>query len=79
MSRRKPLRQTMPRTAELIDALREHFGAAQIDQAIRNGLAGGTDFWASEQGHTLGQRPQPPGARFTADQLQLKPKAKPCN
>jgi hypothetical protein len=76
---RKPLRQTMPRTAELIDALREHFGAAEIDQAICNGLAGGTDFWASEQGVTLGNHPAPPGAHFTADQLQLPEKAKPCN
>lgn len=74
---RKPLRQSMPRTAELIDALREHFGAQQIDQSIRNGLAGGTDFWSSEQGVTIGNLPPPPGASFTADQLQLKPKAKP--
>jgi len=76
---RKPLRQTMPRTAELIDALREHFGAPEIDQAIRNGLAGGTDFWAREQGNTLGNLPALPGASFTAHQLQLTPKAQPCN
>lgn len=76
---RKPLRQTMPRTAELIDSLREHFGAEDINVAIRNGLAGGTDFWAGEQGTTLGNRPSPPGASFTAHQLQLTPKAQPCN
>lgn len=74
---RKPLRQTMPRTAELIDSLREHFGAEDINQAVRNGLAGGTDFWASEQGTTLGNRPSPPGASFTADQLHLLTKDKP--
>lgn len=76
---RKPLRQTMPWTAELIDALRAHFGATEIDQAIRNGLAGGTDFWASEQGVTLGNRPAPPGVSFAVDQLHLTPKAKPCS
>lgn len=75
----KPLRLAMPRIAEMIDALREHFGAAAIDQAIRNGLAGGTDFWASENGITLGNRQPPPGASYTVDQLQITPKAKPCN
>ena len=71
---RKPLRLIMPRVAEFIDALRDAFGREIIDQQIRNGLAGGTDFWASEGGHTIGHRPPEPGASFTADQLQLKPR-----
>lgn len=76
---RKPLRLAMPQVAELIDACREAFGRPQIDQQIRNGLAGGTDFWAQENGHTIGHRPPAAGAVFTADQLQLtrKPKATP--
>lgn len=67
----KPLRQAMPRVAEFIDAAREAFGAAAVDRAIRNGMAGGTDFYASEAGHTVGRLPVAPGARFTFDALQI--------
>ena len=72
----KPLRQAMPRVAEFIDAAREAFGAAAVDRAIRNGLAGGTDFHASEGGHTVGHLPAAPGASFTFDQLQITRKSK---
>ena len=72
----KPLRQAMPRVAEFVDAAREAFGAAAVDQAIRNGLAGGTDFHASEGGHTVGHLPAAPGASFTFDQLQITRKSK---
>ena len=72
----KPLRQSMPRVAEFVDAAREAFGAAAVDQAIRNGLAGGTDFHASEGGHTVGHLPAAPGASFTFDQLQITRKSK---
>jgi|AATN01.1.fsa_nt_gi hypothetical protein len=71
-----PLRQAMPRVAEFVDAAREAFGAAAVDQAIRNGLAGGTDFHASEGGHTVGHLPAAPGASFTFDQLQITRKSK---
>lgn len=70
----KPMREAMPKVAEFIDACREAFGAETINRAIRNGMAGGTDFYASEGGHTMGCLLPPPGARFTADQLQLLPK-----
>lgn len=71
---RKPLRQAMPRVAEFIDAVREAFGREMVDQQIRNGIAGGTDFWASENGQTIGHLPPPPGATFHPDQMFLKPR-----
>lgn len=70
----KPMRQAMPKVAEWIDACREAFGAETINRAIRNGMAGGTDFYASEGGNVIGCQMPAPGARFTADQLQLLPK-----
>ena len=71
---KKPLRQAMPKVAEWIDACRESFGAETINRAIRNGLAGGTDFYASEGGNVIGCQMPEPGASFTADQLQITPK-----
>ena len=70
----KPMREAMPKVAEFIDACREAFGDEAVHRAIRNGMAGGTDFYASEGGHTIGCQMPPPGARCTADQLQLLPK-----
>ncbi len=73
----KPLRQAMPRVAEFVDAAREAFGASAVDRAIRNGMAGGTDFLASEAGHTVGHRPAAPGASFSFDELQISPRKEP--
>lgn len=56
MSASKPLRQAMPETAALIDALRDAFGAETINDAIRNGMQGSTDFYASENGHQIGHK-----------------------
>ncbi len=64
----KPLRLAMPHTAGFIDALREAFGASQIDQAIRAGIEGQPTFWARENGQEIGTRCPPPGASFSADQ-----------
>lgn len=64
----KPLRLSMPHTAGFIDALREAFGASQIDQAIRAGIEGQPTFWARENGREIGTRAAPPGASYTADQ-----------
>lgn len=72
----KPLRQAMPRVAEFVDAAREAFGAPAVDRAIRNGLAGGTDFHASEAGRTVGHLPAAPGASFSFDDLQITPPSK---
>jgi len=67
----KPLRLAMPKTAEFVDAIRSAFGASVVDRALRNALAGGTDFFASENGQTIGNRLPPPGASFTVDQLHI--------
>lgn len=50
----KPLRQTMPTVAAWIDELREAFGADGVNAAIRNGVAGGTHFYAEEGGQAIG-------------------------
>ena len=50
----KPLRQIMPTVAAWIDGLREAFGADAINPAIRNGAAGGAQFYAEEGGHSIG-------------------------
>jgi hypothetical protein len=55
----KPLRQTMPTTAAWVDELREAFGADAINPAIRNGVAGGAAFYATEGGHTIGSESMP--------------------
>lgn len=51
---KKPLRQTMPTVAAWVDELREAFGADSINAAIRNGVAGGAAFYATEGGQTIG-------------------------
>lgn len=51
---KKPLREAMPTVAAWIDELREAFGADSINAAIRNGMAGGDHFYASENGHSIG-------------------------
>ena len=55
----KPLRQAMPETAAFIDALREAFGADTINDAIRAGMQGGSDFHAIENGHEIGSPMKP--------------------
>lgn len=50
----KPLRVSMPETAAFIDALREAFGADQVDPSIRAGMRGEPCFYAREGGHQLG-------------------------
>ena len=52
------MRDQMPATAAWIDKLREAFGKESIDQQIRAGLRGKPVFYASENGHTLGTRPE---------------------
>lgn len=50
----KPMRLAMPETAAFIDACREAFGADQINPSLKNGAQGGSDFYARENGHTIG-------------------------
>ena len=67
----QPLRMTMPKTAAFVDACRSAFGAEMVDRALRNAMAGGTDFFAAENGRTIGSQLPPAGASFTVDQLQI--------
>lgn len=50
----KPLRDSMPTVAAWVDELREAFGADSINAAIRNGVAGGAAFYATEGGQSIG-------------------------
>lgn len=55
-NKNKGLRETMPTVAGWVDDLRAAFGADSINASIKNGMAGGTDFWASENGTEIGNR-----------------------
>ncbi|MFT4066680.1 hypothetical protein [Paraburkholderia sp.] len=44
----------MPKVAAWVSSLREAFGGAVIDDAIRRGRAGEPTFFASENGRTVG-------------------------
>ena len=49
------LREAMPTTAAFIDAMREAFGAKEINAAIKGGMAGQPNhFHAVENGQTAG-------------------------
>lgn len=63
------LRGRMPRVAAFVEALRAVGWGPDVDAALRNAKAGGTDFWASEGGIEFGARPAASGASFSADQL----------
>ena len=49
----------MPTVAAWVDELREAFGADGINAAIRNGVAGGAAFYATEGGHSIGSAAMP--------------------
>jgi hypothetical protein len=68
---KKPLRQTMPTVAAWIDSLREAFGADAVNPAIRNGAAGGSHFYAEENGHAIGCEAMPGGHVVTVAQMVL--------
>lgn len=77
----KPMRQAMPTVAHWIDELRAVFGADMINNAIRNGMAGGTDFYARENGHQLGHpmsvNPEKVVSLTDIPISPMKPKGKP--
>ena len=50
----KPLRETMPTVAAIIDDLRDAFGAEDINPSIKGGMAGVPTFYARENGHEIG-------------------------
>ena len=68
---KKPLRQTMPTVAAWVDELRAAFGADAINPAIRNGAAGGSYFYAEENGHAIGCEAIPGGQGVNAAQMVL--------
>lgn len=68
---KKPLRQTMPTVAAWVDELREAFGAGAINPALRNGVAGGALFYATEGGHSIGCDAMPGGRVVSAAQMVL--------
>ena len=67
------LRDEIPKTAALIDDLRDAFGADEINALIKAGLHGAGTFWASENGREIGSRPPPPaaGSGITADRMVI--------
>src|SRR3990172_6179007 len=72
----KPLRQTMPTVAAWVDELREAFGADAINPAIRNGVAGGAAFYATEGGHTIGSAAIPGKRVLRLSEITLPPPLK---
>lgn len=48
------MREEMPETARFIDALRDAFGADQVDPSIRAGMRGQPRFFAREAGRQVG-------------------------
>lgn len=62
MVKKLDLREEMPVTAALIADFRAVFGAANINDVIRRGMAGEPVFFATENGHVVGT-PMPPTVR----------------
>lgn len=55
MSEKGTMREAMPQAAAFVDAMREAFGADQVDPSIRAGMCGEPNkFWAREAGHEVG-------------------------
>jgi hypothetical protein len=59
MAKKLDLREAMPVTAALIDQFREAFGAENIHDVIRRGMAGEPVFYASENGQEIGTLGRP--------------------
>jgi len=70
----KPMRQAMPTVASWIDELREAFGADQINPSLKAGMQGGSDFYASENGHEIGSKyPIDPSRAVSLADCQIGP------
>lgn len=53
--KKSSMREAMPQVAAFVDAMREAFGADQVDPSIRAGMRGEPNrFWAREAGLELG-------------------------
>ncbi len=80
---RENTRAQMPLDTAFIDAMRAAFGTDEIDNQIRRGLHAdcppALSFFATENGHTIGQRYVHAGAIVSGCDLMLaivKPEAK---
>lgn len=69
MGQPENLRAEMPQTAAWIDELRAAFGADTINNAIRAGMKGGADFYASENGREIGRKDERVGIPLSKCQL----------
>lgn len=70
------LRESMPKTAEFIDAMREAFGTEEINAAIRKGVGGiPGKFHAIENGNEVGT-PFPECFSVSGDALLPNPRRK---
>ena len=65
------MREVMPFTTSVIDELRLHFGADQIDPSIRDGMAGLPRFFASENGREVGTRTDVGPNAYVLDEAAL--------
>lgn len=59
MSQKGRLRAQMPLVAEFVDALRAEGYGPDVDDALRNAMAGGCDFYAEEAGQVFGKPYRP--------------------
>ena len=67
----KPMRQAMPTVAAWVDELREAFGLDAVNPALRNGAQGGCEFYAEENGQTIGCEAMPGRHVVTAADMVL--------
>lgn len=71
------MRDKMPACAAFIDSLREVFGREEIDDAIRRGLHPTCPphlrFFATENGHAIGRRPEDFGQWISAAEMVIRP------
>ena len=73
----KSLREEMPAVTAFIDDLRQAFGAAQINAAIKAGIDGQPTFYASENGREIGtKRPRNPEKEVCPERIELPAKEK---
>lgn len=69
------LRDAMPETAAFVDAMREAFGADQVNPQIKKGVGGiPNNFHAVENGNESGTPFEEVGVSFTLDELWFPPK-----
>jgi len=72
-TKRQRQREAMPLVSAFIDDMRAAFGTDTIHQAIRNGMAGGCDFYASENGVELGSKAPNRGTIVSLADMVLTP------